>query len=711
MTRRIPLLVAPIVFLAALRAPAGEKVVEVPIRRVVLFAGGVGYFEHEGTVTGDATVRLMFRADQINDVLKSMSVHADAGTVGGVSYASSDPLLRALKSFAVDLSGDPTLADLLKQLRGAEVKVLDPAMPGGKILGIETRKKEIVSGGKTTVVTETLLNLVGPDGVRSIPMRSIDKLALADEKLAAELNAALAALIGSHDAQRKPVDIRFAGKGERTVRIGYLVEAPIWKTSYRLDLSGKPPRLQGWAIVENTSDADWTNVELTLVSGKPVSFVTDLYRPLRIPRTIVEPKRTAIEKGHKLQEYAPEEAEAKPQEGYEWVEEADFAETLAGRLYGRPGPGRDVFGDRPSAGGIFADDSDDRGGVRAMALAERVGELFRYRIDTPVTLGRRRSAMLPIIHRSIEGGKVSVYDVDVLEQYALNGAYLVNDTGLKLLGGPVTIFDGKTFAGEAMLDMVSQKDRALLSYAVDLHVKVEAVSACTEELVGIAVGRGRFVQKIDYLTTWAYEITSTADEPRQLIVCTPRAATHKLVAPKAAEEQTDDEFRFRVDVPANATRTFAVRLLSPGWGLLNLPGDREWVLQRAEGYVDHPKVPKDVRAALSKVIDASRKGQLLAKEIEGAKERVDEIKEGQERLRENVKTLGPAHPLSKRYIDKLTRQEDEIEELEKRVEELTSLAQKESAALRKLVASLKAGDQALIEEYERLVRENKEDEF
>ena len=95
------------------------------------------------------------------------------------------------------------------------------------------------------------------------------------------------------DQDKKPVTINFTGDGERHVRIGYVVETPVWKTSYRLILPAgaqDKPKIQGWAIVENQTDNDWNGVQLSLVSGRPISFIQDLYQPLYIPRPVVQPE-------------------------------------------------------------------------------------------------------------------------------------------------------------------------------------------------------------------------------------------------------------------------------------------------------------------------------------------------------------------------------------------------------------------------------------
>src|SRR5208282_104101 len=89
--------------------------------------------------------------------------------------------------------------------------------------------------------------------------------------------------------EKKKLVLHFTGTGKRRVRIGYILEAPVWKTSYRLVLGDASSHLlQGWALVENTSDTDWRNIALMLVSGRPITFTMDLYQPLYIQRPEVQ---------------------------------------------------------------------------------------------------------------------------------------------------------------------------------------------------------------------------------------------------------------------------------------------------------------------------------------------------------------------------------------------------------------------------------------
>jgi hypothetical protein len=270
----------------AATAQSTQSRTEVPVRKVMLFSSGVGYFEHAGSVRGDGTTELRFKTSQINDILKSLVLQdLDGGRVSNVTYPSQDPLSKTLRSFQIDITANPSLADLLNQLRGAKVTVQSQGERlSGTVLGVEVRRKSVATGEP---VETPVLNVLSGPMIRAVDLPTITSLSLDDPQLQDELTKALTALTQARDQDKKPVTINFAGNGDRRVRIGYVVETPVWKTSYRLLLDDKSPKLQGWAIVENQTESDWSDVSLSLVSGRPISFAMDLYSPLYSQRPFV----------------------------------------------------------------------------------------------------------------------------------------------------------------------------------------------------------------------------------------------------------------------------------------------------------------------------------------------------------------------------------------------------------------------------------------
>src|SRR5258708_945695 len=210
---------------AAPDAKAAKASPVLPITRVVLFSSGVGYFQREGTVDGDARVDLTFQEADINDLLKSMVLQdMGGGQVGAVSYDSHDPVERTLQSFAINLNGSPSVSQVLTQARGEKVEVVlqqgAAAQPGtvtGSILGVENVKVPSKEGP----VDVEQLNLWCAEGLRSVKLADVQRLRFLNPVMESELRRALETLALSHDAQKKSVSLSFKGQAEPNPRLGY----------------------------------------------------------------------------------------------------------------------------------------------------------------------------------------------------------------------------------------------------------------------------------------------------------------------------------------------------------------------------------------------------------------------------------------------------------------------------------------------------------
>ena len=480
---------------------------DVPVKEVVLFSSGVGYFEHFGTVRGDGSTELRFKTNQINDILKSLVLQdVDGGQVTTVTYPSQDPIAKTLKSFQVDITTNPPLADLLNQLRGAKVSIdnFGGEHIDGTILGVE-KKKRLVNDHANETIEKSYLNLLSGGGnIQPVELDGIRSIKLEDPQLQEELSKALLALASARDQDKKPVRINFTGQGERHIRIGYVVETPIWKTSYRLIL-GEPKKqaatttqptladgkLQGWAIVENQTDNDWNNVQLSLVSGRPISFIENLYTPLYIPRPVVQPELYA---SLRPQTYAGGMAEDKAVSDLGAITGAPAATAAPQQMAANRALRKELASRADQAQGnasLFsnitpaAPPMDPTASVATLASATNVGELFQYTVGN-VSLPRQRSAMIPIITDPVEVERVSIYNASVLPRNPLNGARVKNTTQKHLLAGPITVIDGASYAGDAQIDNLPPGQERLLSYGVDLQMLVDAKDNSSDNYAGLA---------------------------------------------------------------------------------------------------------------------------------------------------------------------------------------------------------------------------------
>jgi hypothetical protein len=237
---------------AVAQASRSESAARLPVAQVVLFNSGVGYFQRQGEVDGDTRIDLSFPAQDINDLLKSLVVQdLGGGQISAVALDSPAPVERTLRSFAIDLSRNPSLAQILDQARGEKVEVVlqstvtsQPGTLAGSIIGIEKQKQ---AAGKDGMVEVEQLNLWCAEGMRAVKLADVQRIRFLNPVMESEFRKALEVVTLSHDTQKKAVGLSFSGQGKRQVRVGYVVENPIWKTSYRLVLDAKQgkPFLQG----------------------------------------------------------------------------------------------------------------------------------------------------------------------------------------------------------------------------------------------------------------------------------------------------------------------------------------------------------------------------------------------------------------------------------------------------------------------------------
>ena len=646
-----------------------------PLESVVLFTSGVGYFQHAGEVTGDATVEMQFAADDVNDLLKSMVVLDRDGGAATVTYASRDPVTKTLGTFAVNLTDNPSLGDLLGRLRGQKVE-LDAASPvAGTIVGVEKRRLE---AGKDQTVEKQFLTLLTSEGLRTLALDAVTRIKLVEARLQGELEKALAVLALATDNEKKGVAIAFTGKGPRNVVVGYVQESPIWKTSYRLVLDGDAAatkaRLQGWAIVENTTDADWRNVRMALVSGRPISFVMDLYQPLYVPRPFVEPELYA---SLRPQVYGQTMSDADKQlalAGRQLDERADRG-RLARREQAKGPPAAPAAMAADGAIAIDAFSAQGGGAARGSAIAgiaamqtaaagSDLGELFRYEIEKPVTLERQRSAMLPIVAAEVEAERVAIYDERVLARHPLSGLRLKNTTGLHLMQGPLTVYDqagGGSYSGDARIEDMAPGTERLVSYAVDLDVEVAARGeGRAEEIVNVRLVKGTLFAARKLARAKVFEVKNSGKNAVKVLLEHPLEGGWTLVAPEKPEEKTRDRYRFAVVAEPGQPVTLEVAEEMPieeTQVLTNLDDSAILFYSRAKA------TSPAVREALAEVVRRKREIEQLVRDKEVREQEIATIDQEQARIRGNMGALDRTSDLFNQYVRKFADQEKRIETL------------------------------------------------
>jgi len=664
------------------------QVTQLPIGQVVLFSSGVGYFQREGTIDGNARVDLSFPVSDINDLIKSMVLRdLDGGHISAVSYDSNAPIEKTLKSFAINLTANPSFGQILNQARGEKVEVVlqqtnatQPGTMSGTLVGIEKQKQAV---GKEVVEME-MLNLWCADGLHSVKMSEIQRLRFLNPIMDSEFRKALETLAQSHDTQKKAVSIHFAGAGKRKVRVGYVIENPIWKTSYRLVLDKKEkPYLQGWAIVENPTDEDWKDVSMALVSGRPISFQMDLYTPLYVPRPTVEPELFA---SLRPPAYSGDMTAKTPPPPAKTQSASAHPSTTYGIWNGSSINTEKFIGIRKAE--ELEKRMDLGQSVNAVATTAKLGDSFKYAIDKPVSLPRQKSAMLPIVGKDVEGTRVSIYNEHTQAKFPLLGLKFKNTSGLHLMQGPITVFEGSNYAGDARIFDLQPNEERLLSYAVDLGTEVNPVAAPTNgRITSVKAVKGVIYTSTKVRESKSYTIKNRNDAERLVLVEHPVRNDFKLIDTEKPIETASDFYRFQLKVLPGKTETTTVteeRVLNEQVAITNSNDDQ------IRFFLNETASSPKVKAALQKSLDLRWQLNKTTREIAELQRQVSVITTDQARLRANLKETPGGSPLAKRYLDKLNEQETQIEQYQAEVKRLQGVEHNQQKAFEDYLANLNA---------------------
>jgi hypothetical protein len=649
--------------------------VNLPITQVVLFNSGVGYFSRSGEVEGEARVDLTFPETDINDLLKSMTLQDfDGGRIASVSYDSREPVSRTLASFAVNLNENPTLSQILAQARGEKVDVsLQPTgTVSGTIIGVEKQK---LPTANNAVLETDVLNLLTSEGLRSLKLTEVLKIKFTNPLLEAELKRALDVLAMSHDKQKKAVSLNFAGEGKRKVKVGYVVEAPVWKTSYRLVLDKEAkPLLQGWAMVENPTDDDWGNVKMALISGRPISFKMDLYNPLYVPRPTVEPETFASLRPPTYQGGYTKEKDALVRGGAPGAPVPLATPAPAGPA-GRAMPKAALTESealRKTAEGQadkayaqqFGKDlaaKMDMSGVASAATASQLGDFFQYLIEHPVSLARQKSAMLPIVNKDVESQRLSIYNPSVQPKHPLLGLKFKNTTGANLSQGPITVFEGSTYAGDARVLDMQPNDERLIAYAIDLGTEVVMQNGqTTSNITEMKAQKGIITTKRKFREERVYKITNRSTTDRVLLIEQTNRTNqgYKIVETAKPVEETAELFRFETKVAAGKSSEFKVfeeNNIYESIQLTNQPDDT------IRYFINLNEASPALKAKLTQALAIKAKWDAARRDLLQVQADLQRITADQDRIRKNLKETPKEAPVYETYLKKLSDQEKEID--------------------------------------------------
>lgn len=651
--------------------------------KIIIFKHGISYFLHEGKIKGDGTFELEFKIEEMNDILKSLFA-LDTSENGYISFISYDAAIESsqlLKSIMLDIPDTDSFSSLITQIKGAKIKLTigSSQETEGTIMGIEEIEKLI----KEEKIIEKLLIILKEDNtVAKIAFSEISSFKILNEDLNKDLKFFLDTSIAGKKKDSKKIIIHCESGGDETIErnlfVSYLRETPIWKTSYRIIMSKKQAQedkclLAGYALIENTTNDDWKEIQLTLIAGMPVSFIYDFYRPIFIERPKIEPPKvlsatpTEIEEGLVMEDFKAYEMESE--------EEVKTMEKKKAFKMAAEAPSGGMRARAPSAPSAITDAMDldddallDKMTAQTSTKTRDLGELFEYNITTPVSILRKQSALVPILTKEIEAKKVLLYNKIEHDKNPNACLEIVNNTDLTIERGPVTIIYDDNLAGEAIIPFLNKGDTRLLNYAIEQAVLVSHKEKSENLKIHKVSFKGSYCYEYYFSNMYTtYKIKNKTEENKTLYLDHPKKSGYLIKESPIEPEETQNYWRFKIQLKAKDAISFIIKEQKENYSRHYLWNwDKNYFLTKIEFYMEQEHIDKVLEENLKQISNLIGKKNALAQKKSKLENESYQMTEEQERLRKNISVLGNTSQeerLREKYVQKLSDQEKRFEEI------------------------------------------------
>jgi hypothetical protein len=674
------------------------------LKRVMLSSGGVGYFEYEAVITGNADLSLSVRLDQVDDVLKSIVVFDTGGGGASIGLAGREPLGQIFRALPIKARDFASPAALLNALQGAKVRTAGPRQIEGRLVRVVAETARLGQGVGT--ITRHRVSVMTTRGLEQFILEEAGSLQFVDPGLQAKINAGLDAIAGHRARDRRTINIAATGAGQRRIRVGYVVGVPLWKASYRLTLpsEGAKGLLQGWAVIENMSGADWNGVELTLVSGNPVTFRQALYTAYYVDR----PDVPVEVMGRIL---------PRPDTGAVAAVTGQAAIEGDVRRPGRADAARGLARKSKSAA-----DRRKRPLSRAMANERLEAEMMRdvaaapvsksvaamlpaqadatealsqvvFRLPLAVTIKAGHSMMTPIIDRELPAERLAYYQPATHPRHPLAAVTLANDTKTGLPPGALTLYErtgakGATgYLGDAQMNGLPAGEDRIVSYALDGKTRIDREVKRRQTIAKGKILHGVF--ELTYLEQQrtTYRVKAPAREDRRLLFEHPRRPGWTLAKPPEKETKLSAKhYRIRHGIKRGEEAKFEVVIERPRLSKIVLNG---LSTKQLVGYAKTGKLDDGLRQAFARMAELKREVEEQEHRLKRAKEDQQEVFKDQKRIRDNLYRVPRNTDLHRRYLTKLNLQENKLERTLKEIEAAKKDVDRAKKALADYIGKLK----------------------
>ncbi len=684
---------------------------DLTLHRVMLSAAGVGYFEFSAPIDGPGTVGLDVPLAQVDDVLASLAVFDDRGGVGSIELPGHDHTRQAFDDVPFTEAQLDTPRALLEALRGQRLAVAGPFPMEGSIVSSENEAVPVPALQRSGAF-HTRVTLLTAEGFRQFILEDATSIRLTDPVLNAHIGAALLAVRQQTAAATRHLTLRTGGRsaaaGARTINVGYVAEAPLWKASYRVVLpqaGGDHARVQGWAVLENQSGVDWKAVDLTLQSGNPVTFHQAIYssyfasRP-EVPvevlgRLLPDPDQQAtvsIRPGSEEDAIPSQGAIAPtppPPPSLNAPQEAPVIVQAQRRLSRyTAGPRAGAAAETAFAPGMAAP------GQQTQATETPIDTSFH--IATPIDLARGNSASVPILDQSIPAEQL-----DLLPAYSdrpITALRLTNTLSTSLPAGILTLYtttlaQGAAFAGDARLSGLPAGQNRLLAFAEDLRtIATRSTSAEPDTIERVKLVDGVLTQSILHRTIMKVAITAPAHESRRVLVEFPKSPDAIFVLPQGnlpGQEETATAWRVKLDIKAGETyRLTAYADTSDTSVETLLPKDGDLDNSVLVSVLAEPTLDAVTRAKLQNLADLRAAEGSRSEALQKLTDERDAMNNDEQRLRANIQAVFNPGDLRDKLLAELAGDESELARLAEAIHSAQANVAQAHAALQEAARRL-----------------------
>lgn len=624
-----------------------------PITHMTLYKHGVGFFERRAPVQGEE-VELSFRVTEMNDILKSLTaLDLGGGQVLGVDYATPQSRAERLVGCSIRLSDKRSLRDLVVSLRGRQVQLaLDQGEAlTGKLVGLDELPERQPLGDSlvSVLLDESAI-------VQTVTLSRVQCVEILDARGAADLRFFLQTALNQE--QYRSVTIRLT-PGAHDLLVSYIAPAPTWRVSYRLLLdptadNGPQALLLGWGIFDNRLEEDLKDISLSLVAGMPISFVYDLYTPFT-------PERPEVKEEARV---------AAAPVIFDSIVERDKSRS-AGML-GNMQPASFSMAAPPAPSPMKRMNISEMAEAQVVATkGEDLGELFQYVIQTPVTVGRGQSAMVPVVSAMLEYQKDLLYNSRKMPQHPVatlrmkNSSVLGSAAALTLERGPVTVLEDAEYVGEAVLPFTAVGGEIVVPYAVELSITVHESHGSSRSIYRLAI-HGAYLRVEEWDTRWReYRVSNKAAHPAAVLIEHPRNTQYDLFDTPQPQEKTDAHLRFEVHVLAwdeTVLKVQARRLVSRREEL------QKQSHRKLQRYLKQGLLNRRAHDQIAKLLMLYDSLADYAKQLTKIEMARQKIYKSQQQIQGNMGALsqtGKEGALRARYVDQLESTEAQLRDLDK----------------------------------------------